>query len=77
MPIALMRPLEGLLGFLLDLGIDRERERVAGLRLVLGGEDLGLLAAGVSLDALGAVDAAEIGLVRDSTPALPRRSSGR
>ena len=50
-------------GVPLLLGVDRERQRVAGLGLRDRLEDLGLPAGGVALDALRAVDPSQLGLV--------------
>ena len=57
------RPPEGLLGVLLGLRVDRERERIARLRLADRLQDLDPAARGVALDALGAVDPAQLRLV--------------
>ena len=62
-PDLLHRPLECLLGVPLLLGVDRERQRVARLGLRERLEDLGLLARGVLLDTLRAVDAPQAALV--------------
>ena len=62
-PDLLHRPLERLLGVPLLLGVDRERQRVARLGLCERLEDLGLLARGVLLDTLRAVDAPQAALV--------------
>ena len=61
----LHRPLERLLGVLLRLRVDRQRQRVAGLGLRdRSARTCVFWPAGVALDALGAVDAAQLGLVR-------------
>ena len=62
-PDRLHRPGERLLGVLLVLRVDRQRERVTGLRRRDRLQDLGPTARGVLLDALAPVRPAELGFV--------------
>ena len=69
------RPVERLLGLLLDLDVDRQLERVTGDRLLIDRNCARDPARRVALDLLVAVRAAQIALERRLDPGLADLSS--
>jgi hypothetical protein len=73
----LHRPLEGLLGLLLLGDVDRELQRIPGLGLADGPEDVATPARCALGDAFEAVDATEVGFVLRFDPGLAKPVIGQ